>query len=63
MNFNETQDGIMYADVPIKGVNVLYPRIGDLLGWTSLIAMFFLISLIIFTKKKVSKNIRPDCSE
>ncbi|NPD46130.1 carbon-nitrogen hydrolase family protein [Lentimicrobium sp. S6] len=59
MNFNETKDGIMYADVPTKGVKVLYPRIGDLLGWTSLIAMFLLIGLIIFTERNLAKTLEP----
>ena len=52
MNFNETKDGIMYADVPTKGIKVIYPIIGDMLGWLSLIAMFLLIGLTVFSKKK-----------
>ena len=54
MNFGASKDGIMYADIPTKGVKVIYPIIGDLLGWLSLIAMFILIGLVVFSKKKVN---------
>ena len=56
MNFSETKDGILYADVPTKGVKAIYPIIGDVLGWLSLIAMFILIGLVVFSKKKVSAD-------
>ena len=52
MNFGSSKDGIMVADIPTKGVKVIYPIIGDLLGWLSLIAMFILIGLVVFSKKK-----------
>ena len=56
MNFDETEDGIMYANVPIKGIKVIYPIVGDMLGWLSLIAMFIIIVLAIFSKKNVNLN-------
>lgn len=50
MQSEESDDGIMYADVPVKGIEVLYPVIGDMLGWVSLIAILILIGLVIFGK-------------
>jgi apolipoprotein N-acyltransferase len=50
MDSDKTEDGIMYADVPIKGIKTLYSRVGDLLGWLCLIA---LIPLIFYPKKHI----------
>lgn len=33
MDSDNTEHGIMYAEVPTQGVTTLYSRIGDLLGW------------------------------
>ncbi len=33
MDSDDTGTGIMYADVPTKGVTTVYANIGDLLGW------------------------------
>jgi apolipoprotein N-acyltransferase len=33
MDSDDTSTGIMYADVPTKGVTTVYANIGDLLGW------------------------------
>jgi apolipoprotein N-acyltransferase len=33
MDSEQSKDGIMYADVPIKGIKTLYSYWGDLLGW------------------------------
>jgi len=33
MDSDKTEDGILYADVPTKGIQTLYSTIGDLLGW------------------------------
>jgi apolipoprotein N-acyltransferase len=33
MDSDDTGTGIMYADVPTKGVTTIYAQIGDLLGW------------------------------
>lgn len=60
MHFNETKDGIMYADVPTKGVKVLYPVIGDMFGWVCLIAMFLLVGFIVFSKKKMVHPVSSD---
>lgn len=46
MDSDQTQDGIMYSDVPVNGVKVVYPIVGDVLGWLSLIIVCILIGLI-----------------
>ena len=46
MDSDNTNTGIMYADVPIKGVNTLYATVGDLLGW---LCVFGLLGLILLT--------------
>lgn len=33
MDSDKAEDGILYADVPTKGIQTLYSTIGDLLGW------------------------------
>jgi apolipoprotein N-acyltransferase len=33
MDSDKTEDGILYANVPTKGIQTIYPIIGDLLGW------------------------------
>ena len=50
MNSDQSEDGIMDADVPVKGMKVLYPKIGDLLGWISLALIAVLIGLSFFRK-------------
>lgn len=52
MDSDQTDEGIMYADVPVKGIKVLYPVIGDLLGWLNVIVVGILISFI-FRKKSI----------
>ena len=56
MNFSSSKDGILYADVPTKGVKTIYPIIGDVLGWLSLTIMLILIGWVVFTKKKVNED-------
>jgi apolipoprotein N-acyltransferase len=46
MDSDNTNTGIMYADVPIKGVNTIYATVGDLLGW---LCVFGLLGLILLT--------------
>lgn len=50
MDSDETEDGIMYADVPTKGIKTLYPMIGDLLGWLCVAGMFVFIGLSLTNK-------------
>ena len=54
MDSDQTEEGIMYSDIPVKGIKVLYPILGDLLGWLSVIMMFVLIGLVFFKKKWLS---------
>ena len=56
MDSGQTKDGIMYAVVPDKGIKTLYPIIGDLLGWLSIIIMFLLIGLFFFQKRMVNSD-------
>ncbi len=53
MDSDQTKDGIMFANVPVKGIKVLYPNLGDLLGWLCIIAMLILMGLVFFKKKLV----------
>ena len=49
MDSDETEDGIMYADVPTKGVRTLYPHIGDIFGWICVLGLLVLTILSIMT--------------
>jgi apolipoprotein N-acyltransferase len=54
MDSDETEDGIMYADVPAKGVKTIYSIIGDLLGWLCVLGLvaFVVMSIIGRAYKK-----------
>ncbi len=52
MDFDETDTGIMYADIPTKGVKTLYPRVGKLIGWLSALGLLILIVFAIKNRKK-----------
>jgi len=43
---------IMFTDVPSKGVNTLYSRIGDLFGWIGAAGFFVLAALAVYHKIK-----------
>jgi apolipoprotein N-acyltransferase len=49
-------DGIMYAELPMQGVNTLYTQIGDVLGWICVVGLLGLISLNIFLRIKLKKE-------
>lgn len=53
MDSDLTEDGIMYADVPVKGIRVPYPLMGDLLGWLSMAGMLILLVLIPIKKQLI----------
>ena len=53
MDFAKTDTGIMYADIPTKGVTTLYPRVGNLIGWLS--ALGFLIIIVFGIKDRKNK--------
>jgi apolipoprotein N-acyltransferase len=51
MDSDLSADGIMYADIPVKGIKVLYPAVGDILGWLSIAGLLILIGMILFKNK------------
>ena len=51
MDSDLSEDGIMYADIPVRGITVPYPILGDILGWISLLAMTLLLVLVLLKKK------------
>ncbi len=52
MDSDETKDGIMYAEVPTKGTKTLYPTIGDLLGWFSVLGLLGCSVFTIMNRKR-----------
>jgi apolipoprotein N-acyltransferase len=63
MEFDENQTGIMYADVPTKGVSTLYPHIGDVFGWLCVVGALGLIILsIVLSVSKKRKMATDDYS-
>ena len=54
MDSDETADGIMYVDVPTKGIRTLYPIVGDSLGWICVVGLISLIVLAIRNRKAFS---------
>ena len=54
MDSDKTEDGIMYADVPTKGVKTIYSIIGDLLGW--LCVLGFGVFVVMSIKGRVNKK-------
>lgn len=56
MDADETDTGILYADVPTKGVNTIYTKIGDLLGWICVAGFLGFLPLNIILRKKQKKE-------
>jgi apolipoprotein N-acyltransferase len=56
MDFEDTEDNIMYADVPTKGVKTLYPHIGDIFGWICVVGFLGLIVVSLIHRKKKDKD-------
>ena len=56
MAFDETDTGIMYTDVPTKGVRTLYPRVGKSIGWLSAIGLLALIIVSVVEKIRTRKS-------
>ncbi|WP_343080564.1 nitrilase-related carbon-nitrogen hydrolase [Ostreiculturibacter nitratireducens] len=46
------QPGIMFADVPMKGVRTLYARFGDWLGWLSVAAILVFAVMALFARRQ-----------
>ena len=56
MDSAETDDGIMYSDVPTQGVKTIYSRIGDLLGWICVVGFLGFLPLIVILRIKEKKE-------
>jgi apolipoprotein N-acyltransferase len=56
MDSDLTEDGIMYADVPVKGIRVPYPRVGNLFAWINLLAMALLMVLALLRNQAANKQ-------
>ncbi len=56
MDSNQTDTGIMYAEVPTQGINTLYSKIGDLLGWICVVGSLGFIPLNIILSMKQKKE-------
>ena len=54
MDSDNTEHGIMYTEVPTKGVTTLYSRIGDLLGW--LCVAGFVAVIVISIQDRLHKR-------
>ena len=54
MDSDKTEGGIMYADVPTKGIKTIYSIIGDLLGWLCVLGFAALVVMSI--KGRVNKK-------
>jgi len=52
MPFDKKETGIMYADVPTKGVKTLYSTIGDSFAWLCVLGLLGFITLAIIYRKK-----------
>jgi apolipoprotein N-acyltransferase len=50
MDYFTTKNGIMYADVPIKGIKTIYSYVGYLFGWLCVIG--FCICVVLSIKKR-----------
>ena len=58
MYFEDTDTGIMYADVPTKGVKTLYPRVGKLIGWLSALGLLILLVIVVVQKVNIPRLAR-----
>ena len=55
MDSLETDDGIMYADIPTRGIRTLYTTIGDAFGWMCVAAGLIVLSMIYRKNKDTSE--------
>lgn len=56
MDSDETEDGIMYADIPTRGIKTLYTTIGDVLGWMCVLGFGALIVMSIIESRAHKKH-------
>jgi apolipoprotein N-acyltransferase len=47
MDSDNTDDGIMYTNVPTRGVNTIYTSLGDLIGWLCVLSLAVLVVMTI----------------
>lgn len=52
MDSDLTDTGIMYAEVPTQGVNTLYSRVGDMLGWLCVVGFVGFLPLSLFLRRE-----------
>jgi apolipoprotein N-acyltransferase len=55
MDSDKTEDGIMYADVPTKGVKTIYSIIGDMPGWLCVLGLLGFIVVVMGDRVKAKK--------
>jgi apolipoprotein N-acyltransferase len=56
MDSDETADGIMYADIPTRGIKTLYTIIGDAFGWLCVLGFGALIVMSIIESRVQQKH-------
>ena len=58
MDSDETDDGILYAEIPTQGVHTLYAQIGDILGWLCVVGFvgIILLGTVLRIKEKREKT-------
>lgn len=56
MDSDETEDGIMYADVPTKGMRTIYPMIGDALGWLCVLGLGACVVMAVIGRVRKKHN-------
>ena len=56
MDSDETDDGILYADIPTQGVNTPYAQIGDILGWLCVVGLVGIILLGIILRIRQKRD-------
>ena len=56
MDFDKKEEGILYADVPTKGVRTLYPHIGDIFAWLCVLGLLALIVMSIIESRVHKKH-------
>ena len=55
MDSDKTEDGILYANVPTKGIKTIYPIVGDLLGWFCVLCFVTFVVMSV-VKDRVNKK-------
>lgn len=56
MDSDNTTTGILYADVPTRGINTLYTKVGDVLGWICVAGLLGFIPLGIILRNRRKKG-------